>query len=412
MKIPASIKKRMDEFDLDQIKMGIGVEKEHDTDDELDVVDSNLDLLKIVLAHLEEDPKYYTKLKTIDEGTKMIIKENPDRVKAKKVSFYWDSKENYAFGYLNGEMKVSEHQGTTHRELGRSRRNFKYPGRFWPEKKLISFWVYPPRDSLKKVLLDIQEVHNGHIKNRDMVPGKRRRPIIILNWRIEIPAKDVIVAIKGKGETNASKYINAEGMQAASEKAIRVNDFFNDAKNSILYPIKDVLSGKPLKGMGEDWLSSVGLSVDNGQEHMKAIKQKTIVKMSPEEKVKLYNYFKEKGRLSPAEERMYRLMYHENYEMYRQLGSKKIYLVEGKYFTRQKSYDIITEMPYVIIGEKEIDLEFEKDKVAGLKKIIKATMKEEITDKHGNHFKLETPQEIDEFVNRLMKNPQVRGMLK
>jgi hypothetical protein len=56
-----------DSVSLVQFKMGLAVEKEHDDGSKLDVVDGHLDLAKIVLAHLKEDPKYYTKLKTVEE---------------------------------------------------------------------------------------------------------------------------------------------------------------------------------------------------------------------------------------------------------------------------------------------------------------------------------------------------------
>lgn len=52
---------------LSQFKMGLSVEKEHDDGSKLDVVDTELDLAKIVLAHLKENPQYYTKLKTVEE---------------------------------------------------------------------------------------------------------------------------------------------------------------------------------------------------------------------------------------------------------------------------------------------------------------------------------------------------------
>lgn len=52
---------------LDEFKMGLSVESEHDNGSELDVVDSNKDLAKIVLAHLKENPKYYSKLKQVEE---------------------------------------------------------------------------------------------------------------------------------------------------------------------------------------------------------------------------------------------------------------------------------------------------------------------------------------------------------
>lgn len=53
------------EFDKAQLKIGFGVEKEHDGGEgkDLDVINKKGDLIKIAAAHLREDPKYYTKLK-------------------------------------------------------------------------------------------------------------------------------------------------------------------------------------------------------------------------------------------------------------------------------------------------------------------------------------------------------------
>lgn len=51
-------------IDAEQLKMGFETEKEHDgkMGKDIDVVKSNVDIIKIALAHLREDPKYYTKL--------------------------------------------------------------------------------------------------------------------------------------------------------------------------------------------------------------------------------------------------------------------------------------------------------------------------------------------------------------
>jgi len=54
-------------YDLDQFRMGLEVEAEHDDDSDLDVVDSEKDLAKIVVAHLNELPDYYTRLKSVEE---------------------------------------------------------------------------------------------------------------------------------------------------------------------------------------------------------------------------------------------------------------------------------------------------------------------------------------------------------
>ena len=53
----------------DQLRMGVKVEKEHDgpMGKDTDVVGSKEDIAKIAVAHLREGPKYYTKLKKVED---------------------------------------------------------------------------------------------------------------------------------------------------------------------------------------------------------------------------------------------------------------------------------------------------------------------------------------------------------
>jgi len=53
--------------DVEQLRMGLEVESEHDDSGPLDVVGPTKDLAKIALAHLREDPKYYTKLRKMEK---------------------------------------------------------------------------------------------------------------------------------------------------------------------------------------------------------------------------------------------------------------------------------------------------------------------------------------------------------
>lgn len=65
----------------DQIVRGYSVEKEHDTNDEIDVVKNPADLIKVSIAHLREFPNYYTRLKKVeDSGTKKSKNENFDTI--------------------------------------------------------------------------------------------------------------------------------------------------------------------------------------------------------------------------------------------------------------------------------------------------------------------------------------------
>lgn len=53
--------------DLEQFRIGLGVEEEHNDGTKLDVVKSKKDLGRIALAHIKEIPNYYTKLKKMEE---------------------------------------------------------------------------------------------------------------------------------------------------------------------------------------------------------------------------------------------------------------------------------------------------------------------------------------------------------
>jgi hypothetical protein len=66
-KIGNSLSVDWNKIDIEQFRMGLEVESEHNDGGKLDVVKSEKDLGKIALAHLKELPDYYTKLKTMEE---------------------------------------------------------------------------------------------------------------------------------------------------------------------------------------------------------------------------------------------------------------------------------------------------------------------------------------------------------
>lgn len=60
-------------YDKRELRMGFADErKEHDSGDpankDIDVVHNDTEILKIVLAHLREDPHYYTKISKVIEA--------------------------------------------------------------------------------------------------------------------------------------------------------------------------------------------------------------------------------------------------------------------------------------------------------------------------------------------------------
>lgn len=66
-RIGAKLNVDWNKIDIEQFRIGLSVESEHDDGSDLDVVGSEKDLGKIVLAHLKELPDYYTKLKQVEE---------------------------------------------------------------------------------------------------------------------------------------------------------------------------------------------------------------------------------------------------------------------------------------------------------------------------------------------------------
>lgn len=62
-------KVNIDGLKVDQLKMGFDVEKEHDgrMGKDTDVIKNDGSVLKIAVAHLREDPNYYTKLKKVEK---------------------------------------------------------------------------------------------------------------------------------------------------------------------------------------------------------------------------------------------------------------------------------------------------------------------------------------------------------
>ena len=64
--IGASLGINFNVIDLEQFRMGLGVESEHDMEDETDTVDNDSDIGKIAWTHLKELPDYYTRLEKME----------------------------------------------------------------------------------------------------------------------------------------------------------------------------------------------------------------------------------------------------------------------------------------------------------------------------------------------------------
>jgi 5'(3')-deoxyribonucleotidase len=57
-------------YDPQEVVAGINVEREHGAQKKLNVISKKSDFLKIALAHLDEDPKYYKKLAKMEKNGK------------------------------------------------------------------------------------------------------------------------------------------------------------------------------------------------------------------------------------------------------------------------------------------------------------------------------------------------------
>lgn len=368
----------------------------------------------------------------ITESPDMITVGPSDNESKHKKLWQWNTGgEAFAFGYFKGKMVISQEGGKHDETIAHDRDRFKFPGRIWTKKKVISFWVYPTLSELKKVLKDLEKTFNNTPLDRygdDVFPDAPisqdrhgRMPKsrgddygkININgsWRIDIPAY------------NGSSYNDF----AMKEKGTVISQGAYYARG-YLYSLKTVFGNKPLKGVGEKLKKGEKVNTQN-VDHVKPamLKKGAIKKLGKKEKESLYNYFKEKGRLSKAEERMYAMIQREDTEIYFdgkgfifevhddliiEAVLKKLEESNKRSFTLQEGTGILLEAPHIAVGDKVIDLEFEKDKVAAMKNILKAIMREEITDKYGDKFKLSNDKEVNQFITKIMKNPQVRRMIK
>lgn len=91
--------------------------------------------------------------------------------------------------------------------------------------------------------------------------------------------------------------------------------------------------------------------------------------------------------------------------------SKRVKKLDKKLFTIEEGSGIISEAPHIQVGDQVIDLEFERDKTEGLKKILRAIVRQELTDKYGNRFKLRSSSEVEEFISVIMRNSQVKRLI-
>jgi hypothetical protein len=99
-------------------------------------------------------------LKKIEESPDSIYISIPGKKNKTKKIASWILNEAYAFGYYRNKLYISK-AGDTHFEIIQGeilRGKFKYSGRLWKKKKLISFWNYPETSAdMKRIADDIDK---------------------------------------------------------------------------------------------------------------------------------------------------------------------------------------------------------------------------------------------------------------
>ena len=118
----------------------------------------------------------------------------------------WDLPKSYAFGYYKDKMYISpETKG--HGSMGPederktkifSRNDFKFPGRIWTHQKLISFWIYPDKKELDKILVDLSILINVHFDDPE--------------WGIEILDEHMVYQNVSISEYTGSKEVPYEDL--------------------------------------------------------------------------------------------------------------------------------------------------------------------------------------------------------
>ena len=146
--------------------------------------------------------------------------------------------------------------------------------------------------------------------------------------------------------------------------------------------------------------------------------QETIF-LSTQQKRELWEYFKRTQALPALEKVMWKKLQENMKETDSLFVDKAIdqcFMTEqrktNKRFTLQEGTGKIHEAPHISVGDEAIDLEFEKGKLQGLKRILNIVLGNQVVDKYGNKFQLKSSRDTVEFIKQLNKNYQVRSELR
>lgn len=127
-------------FAVKDLAAGMDIEQEHNSDKQTDVVDTEEDLAKIALAHLKESPRYYEKLKKLEDSILEHIKDRtvtPDHFNALIFESMPESVRNRVRRRINAVGEISKNH--TDNKTGHSdTQPPKFAARVQPKRKPVN----------------------------------------------------------------------------------------------------------------------------------------------------------------------------------------------------------------------------------------------------------------------------------
>lgn len=219
------------------------------------------------VAHRDMRTKYkYTEKMKHLKSFKLY--ENPDTVRwmenGEKQKLKYDSPEAITFGYIDDKMYVTvKGEVISHGELCYGDRyGMTYPGRLWADHKIITFWSYPPKDELMKVIKDIEDQYNDEyvtstIKNDETKTMKyyydnKDKIKIDDTWQIEIVVDESGDYTSPKTKDYNKKILGSLGL---SSKLVSLKEYSGSAERSeeelaILHELPPAQKAKEMKKRG------------------------------------------------------------------------------------------------------------------------------------------------------------------
>lgn len=131
------------------------------------------------------------KLKSI---VKKVLNENPFKVPTPSGDTATElSTDSYAFGFDKSERKAYIGNSRDHHDqiyhcyqgvVPMKRNSFRYPGRFWTDKNVISFWEYPSRYQFFPLMKTLEKEWKERFPKKDPLNFSGE------DWNVEVMGED------------------------------------------------------------------------------------------------------------------------------------------------------------------------------------------------------------------------------